>query len=162
MKINSNLFNFSFFLSNRKKVKSLQSGAINHGGATKYNNGIYSNIPENEYISVNSNKNTISVFIPSTSNVNQKTDNSNIVNYSKKYINRHYNNIGIIHYKTLGSWYSEDNKQVVTEDIIIMSIDLHTITVSDIQIFINLAEYIKKEMTQEGVSIAINKSLCIV
>ena len=37
--INSNLFNFSFFLSDNKKVSSLNEGAKKYGGATEYDNG---------------------------------------------------------------------------------------------------------------------------
>jgi len=40
-----------------------------------------------------------------------------------------------------------------------MSLDLKLITSMDIQIFKCLAEYIKREMSQEGVSISINQSL---
>jgi hypothetical protein len=161
-KINSNLFNFSFFLSDRKKVNSLQAGAIANGGATQYNNGIYSNISGTEYIKVNDSKNTLSVFIPSTIAVNQKADNSTIINHSMKYLKQYYNNDNIIYYNTSGSWYSEDLQKVVIEDITIVSVDMSRVTETDITIFKNLAEYIKREMQQEGVSISINSALAIV
>ena len=66
------------------------------------------------------------------------------------------------YYKTKGSWYSEDMQKVVIEDITIITLKLDQLTETDIQIFIDLAEIIKKDMKQEGVSIAINTALAIV
>ena len=160
--INSNVFNFNFFLSNRIKVNSLKNGALKHGGATQYNDGIYSNIEGNEFININKDNNRISIFIPSTVNVNQKSDNSNIINYSIRYLQSCFNTNDLIYYSTSGSWYSEDNNSVVIEDITIITLDKKDITEDTIQLFIYLANYIKKAMQQEGVSIAINTALAIV
>lgn len=160
--INSNLFNFSFFLSDRKKVKSLESGAIQNGGATQYNNGIYSNIQGSEFIKINDNNNTLSVFIPSTMAVNQKADNSHITEHSIKYLQSYYNSHNIIFYATKGSWHSDTLNKVIIEDITIISVDMQTVTETDITIFKALAEYIKREMSQEGVSITINSALAII
>jgi hypothetical protein len=162
MLINSKKFNFNFFLSDRKKVKSLHDGALQHGGATKYNTGIYSNVSGNEYIRINKSNNTISVFIPSTTDCNIKTDNSDIIQYSINYLKAYYSRHNTVYYNTKGSWYSSDKNDVVEEDITIMSIRLQTVTDTDIKVFITLAEYIKKAMKQEGVSIAVNKALCII
>lgn len=160
--INSKIFPFQFFLSSNKKVKSLEAGALKHGGATKYNNGIYSNIPENDNIIINDDNNKISIFIPDTVNVMQKADNKRIINYSIKYLQSCFNTDNLITYSTKGSWYSEDNKKVVYDNITIITLDLQTITENTIQLFILLAKYIKREMSQEGVSIAINTALAIV
>lgn len=162
LKINSKKFDFSFFLSDRKKVASLEEGAIKYGGATKYNDSIYSNIEGSEYIHINDNNNKISVFVPDTINVNQKTDNSDIINYSIKYLQHCFNTENLIYYKTKGSWYSEELKKVVYDNITIITLDMDTITEDTIQIFIKLANYIKEKMHQEGVSIAINTALAIV
>lgn len=162
VKINSKKFNFSFFLSDRKKVTSLEEGAIKYGGATKYNDGIYSNIGGGEYIHINDKNNKISIFVPDTINVNQKTDNSDIINYSIKFLQHCFNTNNLIYYKTRGSWYSEDLKKVVYDNITIITLYRDTITEDTIQIFIMLANYIKNKMQQEGVSIAINTALAIV
>ena len=66
LKIDSKKFNFSLFLSDRKKVNSLEEGARFYGGATKFDDGIYSNYPKNEYIKITNDKNNISLFVPST------------------------------------------------------------------------------------------------
>jgi hypothetical protein len=162
MFINSSRFNFSFFLSDRKKVSSLESGAIAYGGSTKFQSGIYSNIPGTENIKVNNRKNSISIFIPSTINVNQPVNNKQYIAYASRYLNRFYPTANSVHYNTQGSWYSEDNNQVVIENITIMTIELETVSETDISIFIELAKYIKQAMNQEGVSIAINTALAIV
>ena len=162
MLINSKQFNFSFFLSDRKKVTSLEEGARLYGGATQFEDSIYSNIEGDEYIYINDKNNKISIFVPDTINVNQKTDNSDIINYSIKFLQHCFNTNNLIYYKTKGSWYSEDLKKVVYDNITIITLHRDTITEDTIQIFIMLANYIKDKMQQEGVSIAINTALAII
>ena len=161
MLINSKKFNFSFFLSDRIKVTSLEEGAKTYGGATQYDTGIYSNIPGGEYIKINENENNISLFVPSTININKQVNNSYYVNYCYNKIKSLYND-NVKYYDTKGSWYSEDLQEVVIEDITIITLKINTITETDIYNFIQLANWIKKEMRQEGVSIAINAALAIV
>lgn len=163
IKINSNKFNFQFFLSGNKKVESLEAGAINHGGATKFDDGVYSNIEGSNFIELKKSDNEISIFIPSTINTNYKTDNQTYINKSINYLERFYsitNNLK--YYKTSGSWYSDDLQKVIIEDITIITLKLNKLTESDIQIFSDLANIIKVDMNQEGVSIAINTSLAII
>ena len=62
----------------------------------------------------------------------------------------------------MGSWYSDDLKKVIIEDITIITMRIDQLTERDIKIFIELANYIKQEMSQEGVSMAINTALAIV
>lgn len=162
LKINSKKFNFSFFLSGNKKVNSLSEGAKKYGGATKYDDGIYSNVEGDEYIEILPEDNEISIFIPSTMDVKNNIDNDYYVKKSINYLERFYSlSDNLKYYDTKGSWYSE-NKEVVIEDITIITLKLDQLAKTDIQIFIDLAEIIKKEMKQEGVSIAINTALAIV
>lgn len=163
LKINSKNFNFQFFLSDSIKVKSLKQGALQHGGATKANNRIYSNIPKDDYITINDNNNKLSIFVPDTMQVNQKTDNSQFINYAINYIQQNFNNVNNLQYeKTKGSWYSEDLKKVVYDNITIISFESSSITAIDINIMVILANYIKQHMQQEGVTITINNSMAIV
>jgi len=162
LKIDSKKFNFSFFLSDRKKVKSLEEGAKIYGGATQFDDGIYSNYSKSEYIKINKNINNISLFVPSTFDVNKYINNKYYVNYCYNKIKSLYSNNNIKYYDTKGSWFSEDLQKVVIEDITIITLELNTITEVDIINFINLAAWIKQEMQQEGVSIAINAALAIV
>lgn len=160
--INSKKFNFNFFLSNSKKVSSLETGAIENGGATKINNQVYSNIEGSENIIINNENNTISIYVPSTVRTNKKINNSKYVNFSIDYLNQLYTNNDITYENTQGSWYSEDMGKVVVEDITIISLNLATVNETDIQNFKTIASFIKYTMVQEGVSIGINTSLAIV
>jgi len=162
LKIDSKKFNFSFFLSNRKKVNSLEEGAITYGGATQFDDGVYSNYSKSEYIKINKDKNSISLFVPSTVNVSRYVNNSYYVNYCYNKIKSLYNNNNIRYYDAKGSWCSEDLKQIIIEDITIITLETDKLTEKDIEIFIQLANWIKQEMQQEGVSIAINTALAIV
>lgn len=162
MKINSNLFNFSFFLSGKKQVTDLETGAKENGGATRFSDAIYSNYSKDEYIKVNNSNNTISILIPSTIDVNNSIDNEEYVVKYNSIVKNHYNSSDTIYYKTKGSWYSEDLDAVIIEDITILSINLKRVNIKDILFFQALALQIKKDMKQEGVSIIINDALCIV
>jgi len=162
LKIDSKKFNFSFFLSDRKKVTSLEEGAKLYGGATQFDGGIYSNIEGGEYIKINENKNNISLFIPSTVDINKYINNKYYINYCYNKIKSLYNDNNIKYYDTKGSWFSDDLQKVVIENITIITVELNTITEADIINFIKLATWIKQEMQQEGVSIAINAALAII
>lgn len=163
LKINSKNFNFQFFLSDSIKVKSLKSGALQHGGATKTQNKIYSNIHKSDYITINDNNNKLSIFIPDTININQKTDNRQFIDYAINYIQQNFNNPNNIQFeKTKGSWYSEDLQKVVYDNITIISFESNSITPIDINIMTILAQYIKNHMQQEGVTITINNSMAII
>lgn len=168
MKISSKIFNFQFFLSGKKPVENLEEAAKQYGGATMnlQTNELYSNVPGDEYIRVKcgKQKNTLSVFIPSTDNVNQGADPEKILKvlgkvYSK--IFKRYGEIPTIE-KGLGTWYSEDLQQVVYDNLVIVSVHPDIIGEDDIRFFIKLATFIKKEMAQEAVSITINEALCLV
>lgn len=162
LKINSNLFNFDFFLSNKKKVSDLESGAIDNGGATKFDDGIYSNIEGDEYITLNKRNNQISVFVPSTMNTDIQIDNKVYIKQSIDYLAKFYDLTALKFYNTEGSWYSDDLQKVVYDNITIITLQTNTITETDINNFIQLANRIKLDMKQEGVSIAINTALAIV
>lgn len=163
-KIDSNKFNFSFFLSGKTKVYSLEEAAKQFGGSTKnlITGETYSNIPGNEFISINAENNRIGIFVPDTVNVNKKIDNSKILKEISNRIFTKYNINNIIFIPAIGTWYSDELNQVVFDNITIIESILNDITESDIQFFIELAEYIKTTMNQEGVSISINNSLAII
>lgn len=163
IKINSKNFNFQFFLSDSIKVKSLKAGALQHGGATKTQNKIYSNIAGTDYITINDNNNKLSIFIPNTMQVNQKADNRQFIDYAINYITNNFNNVNNLQFEnTKGSWYSEDLQKVVYDNITIISFESADITPIDINIMTILASYIKQHMSQEGVTITINNSMVII
>lgn len=65
-------------------------------------------------------------------------------------------------YRTEGSWYSEDKNEVIIENITIITVTKDDMNPVDIYIFKLLADWIKKEMQQEGVTLAINSAMAIV
>jgi len=159
--INSAKFNFQFFLSNSKIVTSLEEGAKKFGGATKFENEVYSNFEGDENIRI-TNNNKLSVFIPDTINVNEKTDNEKYIKYAIKYIQENFNNDNVTFYKTIGSWFSDDLQKVVYDNITIISFETELLTEKEIEKMVILAKYIKYEMKQEAVSININSALCLI
>lgn len=144
------------------KVDSLEFGAKLYGGATKYKGEIYSNFYKDEYIYIDDNFNTLSLFVPSTININKHINNS-------KYVIKYYSKLhecfeGInneMHY-ALGSFYSNELKSVIIEEVVIINFYFcNKITEDDINNFKNVALEMKKDMTQESVSIGINGALCL-
>jgi hypothetical protein len=165
-KINSKLFPFSFFLSDKKEVENMEESAKMYGGCTKnlYTDEMYSNVANSEYIKVNENMNTISLFIPDTINVSEKANKTligKIIQYCANRIQNKYQDIPMVE-NALGTWYSTDKQEVVIDNIILLSTHIDKLTIIDITYFVSLAKYIKQEMKQEGVSISVNDSLCIV
>lgn len=162
MLLNSKQFNFNFFLSNRTKVQSLESGAKQYHGATAYNDAIYSNIEGTDYIEVNETNNTLAVFIPSTINVNEQIDNKYYIAEVIKMIRSLYSDMETTYYNTSGSWLDDNTNTIIYDNITIVSINLQTVTEADITNMVNIANWIKYNMQQQGVSININNSLAII
>lgn len=152
---------FDFFLGGKIKVNNLSSGAKLYGGATKFDNEVYSNVETDNNIKLYSEKyNRVSLVVPSTTEVDNVVDN---MSYVTKYFNQlvtKYDKIELM--KTQGSWYSDDLCKTVIEDVTLITIISKNISESDIVYFKSLAEEIKFDMSQEGVSIFINDSLAIV
>ena len=163
MLINNNKFNqISFFLSGSVEVDNLRIGAIMHGGATLFNGIAYSNVEGSSYFTVNENKNVIRILVPTTVNVDQQINNKSYVDKYLSIILNNYRFKDIKTYKTTGSWYSEDLQKVVFDNSTVIEINMEKIDEQIINYFLNLGLQIKNEMTQEGVSVFINKSLAIV
>ncbi len=162
MQIDSDMFGFDFFLSDYVKVNNLEAGAKMYGGATRFDSATYSNIEGNNLIEIKDFENELSIFIPSTTNVNTKINNKFYVEESLEFLEKYYNIHNLRFYRTEGSWYSEDKKEVIIENITIITVTKDDISPIDIYIFKLLADWIKKEMRQEGVTLAINSAMAIV
>ena len=162
MQINSNMFGFDFFLSDYVKVDNLETGAKMYGGATRFDSAVYSNIEGNDLIEVKDFENELSIFIPSTTNVDVEVDNKFYVEESLEFLEKYYNIHNLRFYRTEGSWYSEDKKEVIIENITIITVTKDDVSPVDIYIFKLLADWIKKEMRQEGVTITVNSAMAIV
>lgn len=158
--INSTKY-FNFFLGGRIKVTNLSSGAKLYGGATKLDDSIYSNIESDNFIRLYDNKeNRMSLVVPSTLDIDSKIDNMTYVNKYFNLLAQKYDKIELL--KTQGSWYSDDLCKTVIEDVTLLTIVSKNASENDIMYLKQLAEEIKFDMNQEGVSIFINDSLAIV
>jgi len=162
MVIDSNMFGFDFFLSDYVKVDNLETGAKMYGGATRFDSATYSNIEGNNLIEIKDFENELSIFIPSTTDVDVKIDNKFYVEESLEFLEKYYNIRQLRFYRTEGSWYSEDKKEVIIENITIITVTKDDVSPVDIYIFKLLADWIKKEMRQEGVTITVNSAMAIV
>jgi hypothetical protein len=160
--INSNMFNFQFFLGGRIKVADLKEAAKIYNGATQYDDGIYSNIENDDLIRVNKERNHISIFVPSTINTNEIIDNTQFVKTTVNILRQRYDIKDMKFYATEGSWLDDQTGNVIVENITIITVETISVSVSDIEYFISIANKIKHNMNQQAVSISINDSLAIV
>ena len=159
----NSLKGIEFFLGGVEKVDNLEVGAKKNGGATLFKNGVFSNYDNGENnIIVDSKKNTISVIIPSTINVDKEIDNKEYVEYYSSIIKNCAKFKNVFFYNSCGSWYSEDLNKVVIEKNTIITIEVNDLTIKDIMFMINLGKIVKKDMSQEAVSVIINNALCLV
>lgn len=159
--LNSNNYNFMYFYGGGEVVSSLEEGALRNGGATKYADKIISNIETNEFIEIKE-ENEISIFIPSTINVNIQIDNRE---YLEKIINKiadRYSLNELTFYNAEGSWLDEITNEVIIEKITIVTLKTKEINDIDVRFFIKLAEFLKIDMIQQGISLRINDSLAII
>lgn len=164
MLINNNKFNqITFFLSESVEVKDLRSGAIAHGGATEFNGIPYSNVEGSSYFTVNeAEENVIRILVPTTVNVDQQINNKSFVDKYLSMVRNSYNFKDIKTYNTVGSWYSEELQKVVYDYSTVIEISMKKIDENIINYFLDMGLKIKSDMTQEAVSVFINKSLAIV
>lgn len=167
MKINTSKYGFSFFLSGKKAVSNLEVAAKQYGGATlNLDTGEqYSNIPGGEFIQLKPGRelNTVSLFVPSTENVYRQADRELIKRVVSVIVQRLYQRFETFPRveKGLGSWQTA-NCDVIYDNLQIVSVFLENITEADIKFFVHLGKYIKREMSQEAVSLGINDALALV
>ena len=159
-KINVNEFKqVGFFLSSRKEVASLDEARV-YGGVTKFDGKFYSNYEDNNCITLVGGENKLSVIIPSTLDADKSIDNTEYVEKYLLLLAEKYSNLSVE--KSIGSWYSENLDKVIVEENCIITVSLKGATERDINILLDLGLMVKKEMTQESVSVLVNDSLCLV
>lgn len=153
---------FNFYMSDIQEVQSLENGALEHGGATKTASGIYSNIENSDMIQVYEGHNEVAIYIPSTLDTDQATDSTEYIEKYLYSIQAHYPSQAVAMTATQGSWYSDKTNEVVIEDITILSMNLEDITQIDLDNMQVIAEQVKRDMSQDAVSITFNGSLALV
>lgn len=101
-------------------------------------------------------KEKVSVYIPSTFDVNQKIDNSFYVNHVLTAFSLLFG--GASSYEAKGAWVS-DEKGLVIEDVTIVYSFTSEINDDVIEKVLDICEWIKEEMKQECVSLEVNNKL---
>lgn len=90
------------------------------------------------------------IFVPSTINVNQAIDNSDMVNLVKTELSKRFGGTSTYDYVE-GSWYSDDLASLVEEGVKIVHSWASKLSEDDISFVISLAKFVKVEMSQESV-----------
>ena len=159
----NSLKGIEFFLGGIEKVNSLEIGARKNGGATLFKDGVYSNYDNGENnIIIDSKKNTISIIIPSTIDADKEIDNKKYVNYYSSIIKNYAKFKNVFFYNSRGSWFSDNLNKVIIEKNTIITIEVDDLTSKDIMFMINLGKIVKKDMSQEAISVIVNNALCLV
>lgn len=142
-----------FYLMNSKQIKEEEITS----GATKFNNQWITNYQESDMIEIKEN-NELSIYVPSTIDVDKINENINkTIEEVKSKIKEATKD-----YKTNGAWRTEEGT-IVFEEITILSIDVNKESFENkLSEFIAIAEEMKKELKQEGISIGINNGLMII
>ena len=159
----NSLKGIEFFLGGIEKVDSLEIGARKNGGATLFKDGIYSNYDnEKNNIIIDSKKNTISIIIPSTIDADKEINNKKYVEYYSSIIKNYAKFKNVFFYNSCGSWFSDNLNKVIIEKNTIITIEVNDLTIKDIMFMINLGKIVKKDMSQEAISVIVNSALCLV
>ena len=159
----NSLKGIEFFLGGMEKVDSLEIGAQKNGGATLFKEGVFSNYDNGENnIIIDNKKNTISIIIPSTIDADKEINNKKYVEYYSNIIKNYAKFKNVFFYNSIGSWFSDDLNRVIIEKNTIITIEVNDLTIKDIMFMINLGKIVKKDMTQEAISVIINNALCLV
>jgi PII-like signaling protein len=126
-------------------------------GATKFNGQWVTNYQESDMIEVKNN-NELSIYVPSTIDIDKINENINeTIEEVKNKIKE-----ATKEYKTNGAWRTEEGT-IVFEEITILSIDVNKESFENkLNEFIIIAEEMKKDLKQEGISIGINNGLMII
>ena len=142
-----------FYLMNSKQIKEEEITS----GATKFGSQWVTNYQESDIIEIKEN-NELSIYVPSTIDIDKINTNINkTIEEVKSKINEATKN-----YKTNGAWRTEEGT-IVFEEITILSINVNEKNFENkLNDFIIIAEKMKKDLNQEGISIGINNGLMII
>ena len=142
-----------FYLMNSKQIKEEEITS----GATKFGEKWVTNYQESDIIEIKKN-NELSIYVPSTIDVNKINTNINkTIEEVKSKINEATKN-----YKTNGAWRTKEGT-IVFEEITILSINVNEKNFENrLNEFIIIAEEMKKDLNQEGISIGVNNGLMII
>ena len=159
----NSLKGIEFFLGGIEKVDNLEIGARKNGGATLFKDGVFSNYDNGKNnIIIDSKKNTISIIIPSTIDADKEINNKKYVEYYSSIIKNYAKFKNVFFYNSCGSWFSDNLNKVIIEKNTIITIEVDDLTSKDIMFMINLGKIVKKDRSQEAISVIVNNALCLV
>lgn len=98
----------------------------------------------------------VSIYIPSTVNVDKRADNSKVVRQAIVLFSRLFG--GASSYKVTGGWMS-DSRGLVTEDTTIVYSNFKDFDNDKLNTVIDFAERLKVEMKQEAIALDIDSKL---
>lgn len=160
-KYNVNQFDqITYFLGGVVKVNSLEDGAKRFGGATQIGSLCFSNCEASQSFFIEDHDNVLQLFVPSTLH-DKYIDNSDFVG-SYMYLLDNVFDCDITSIEARGAWYSDELKQVIYEDVTILTLRMDEVSEHQINELFYFAQSLKDEMQQEAISVAINKSLCLI
>lgn len=103
---------------------------------------------------------SVKLYVPSTINVNQTIDNTKIVESVATALSNWFG--GATALKAVGAWVSPQTGLVLENVTIVQSYCTETQLQENIADFINLANRLKKEMTQDAIAIEVNNKLYLI
>ena len=108
---------------------------------------------------VNSLKNKVAIYVPSTIDVYKSIDNTQYVNEVAKELCILFG--GATSQVAVGSWYSNDLNKLVTENVTIVYsfISDDDYTEENLKKIVSIAKKLCKDMTQECISVEVNNNL---
>lgn len=102
----------------------------------------------------------VKIYVPSTIDVDQETDNQAMVEHVETVLAGYFG--GATAMQALGSWLAQNGKLVFEKVTVVQSYCTEEQLNSHIEDVVNLALYVKKEMSQEAVSLEVNNKLYLV
>ena len=102
-------------------------------------------------------KNKISIYVPSTTEGDKEVNNDFWVQTVREKLNYMFG--GSTSFQSIGSWYNEEERKTITEEITIVYSYSQTLDNNQIDEVISLCEWLKEDMMQYCISLEINNSL---
>jgi hypothetical protein len=102
----------------------------------------------------------VKIYIPGTTNVNQKTDNSKYINLALNLFSGYFG--GSTKYQAIGTWISPVNGLIKERINIVESYCTENDLNNNIDAIIDFCKKLKFELNQENISLEINNKLYFV
>jgi hypothetical protein len=152
-------FSFTSFMAQRIKVISPSEGAMLYGRAIKnHDTGeSYSNMHDGNFINIiPGTLTTLTVYIPDSMD---KVKHKNTVFEVVHRIYKKYGIMRLVPSYEKGQECSYDGSRLAYSSLIIASIHVPNATMADIEFFIGLGKFVKRQMKLESIAVGINDAI---